>query len=299
MATFEKVRPDAVLIELYPFGRRAFRDELIPLLVACNAAQVPVFVSLRDLLVDKGRADRIAETVQLVRAHVAQVLVHGDPRFLRLEESFPAAAEIADRIAYTGYVVNAPAAAPARTGAGPAAGTEVLVSAGGGAVGRALLDAALAARPLTRLSGVPWRLVTGPQIPATDFRALEAAAPAGVAVERFRADFQELLACCRISVSQAGYNTLMELLSAGTRAVVVPFADGGESEQTFRARRLAARGLLELVEADALTPAALAAAIDRADAKPRGTGLAPIDLDGARQTAALLRAHLGLAPTRS
>jgi predicted glycosyltransferase len=92
----------------------------------------------------------------------------------------------------------------------------------------------------------------------------------------------------------------MELLSAGTRAVVVPFADGGESEQTFRARRLAARGLLELVEADALTPAALAAAIDRAAAIPRRStndGATPIDLDGARKTAALLRAHL--APARS
>jgi predicted glycosyltransferase len=299
MATFEKVRPDALLIELYPFGRRAFRGELIPLLVASNAAQVPVFVSLRDLLVDKGRADRVAETVRLVRTHIAQVLVHGDPRVLRLEDSFPAAAEIADRIVYTGYVVNAPvpgrAPGHAPGDAGPVSDGEILVSAGGGAVGRTLLDAALAARPLTRFAAEPWRLVTGPQIPDADFRALVAAAPAGVAVERFRPDFQELLARCRISVSQAGYNTLMELLSAGTRSVVVPFADGGETEQTVRARRLAARGLLELVEAEALSPAALAAAIDRAGAKPRRSavdGRAPIDLDGARQTAALLRAYL-------
>ncbi|MDZ4735962.1 MAG: glycosyltransferase [Rhodospirillaceae bacterium] len=309
MAIFDVLKPDLVLIELYPFGRRAFRSELNALLDACKMARIPVFVSLRDLLVDKGRADRVAETVRLVRDHVAKVLVHGDPQFLRLEQSFPAASEIADRIAYTGYVVNrpmsgsaaAPAAAPggspARSGTpSPAAAAEVLVSAGGGAVGRRLLETALAARPLTRLADAPWRLVTGPQIPDADFRALAAAAPKGVALERFRADFQQILACCRVSVSQAGYNTLMEILSAGTRSVVVPFADGGESEQTVRARLLAARGLLELVEADALTPASLAAAIDRADEKPRGTGAAAIDLDGARQTAALLRQHLAGRP---
>ncbi|MEX0810530.1 MAG: glycosyltransferase [Dongiaceae bacterium] len=314
MQIFESLKPDLVLIELYPFGRRAFRTEINPLLVACTAARIPVFVSLRDLLVDKGRADRAAETVRLVRDHVAKVLVHGDPKFLRLEQSFPAAAEIADRIAYTGYVVNRPPAGmeaatsespprparPAPKGGRPAdmpAGSgEVLVSAGGGAVGRLLLETALAARPMTRLAGVPWRLVTGPQIPVADFRALHAAALPGVVpgitVERFRADFQKMLAACRVSVSQAGYNTLMEILSAGTRSVVVPFADGGESEQTVRARLLAARGLLELVEADALSPASLAAAIDRADTKPRGTALAAIDLDGARQTAAILRDHL-------
>lgn len=301
MAIFDALKPDLVLIELYPFGRRAFRSELNALLDACKAARIPVFVSLRDLLVDKGRADRVAETVRLVRDHVAKVLVHGDPQFLRLEQSFPAASEIADRIAYTGYVVNrpmpgsaaAPGGSPARSGTpSPAATAEVLVSAGGGAVGRRLLETALAARPLTRLADAPWRMVTGPQIPDADFRALAAAAPKGVALERFRADFQQILACCRVSVSQAGYNTLMEVLSAGTRSVVVPFADGGESEQTVRARLLAARGLLELVEADALTPTSLAAAIDRADAKPRGSGPAAIDLDGARQTASLLRQHL-------
>ncbi|MEX2296682.1 MAG: glycosyltransferase [Dongiaceae bacterium] len=296
MAIFDALQPDLVLIELYPFGRRAFRTELNALLVACTAARIPVFVSLRDLLVDKGRADRVAETVRLVRDHVAKVLVHGDPQFLRLEQSFPAAAEIADRIAYTGYVVNRPPEGLTAGSPAPIPTGEVLVSAGGGAVGRLLLETALAARPLTRLAAAPWRLVTGPQIPDSDFRVLEAAAPKGVALERFRADFQQILACCRVSVSQAGYNTLMEILSAGTRSVVVPFADGGESEQTVRARLLAARGLLELVEADALTPASLAAAIDRADAKPRGTGLAAIDLDGARQTAALLRHHLAGRP---
>lgn len=291
MQAFERARPDIVLIELYPFGRRAFRTELTPLLEACERARprIPVAVSLRDILVDKGRADRVAETVAIVRAHVDRVLVHGDPSLFRLDETFAAANEIAEKISYTGYVVNR---MPPR---GQPSG-EVLVSAGGGVVGRGLLECALAARKLTRLADAPWRIVTGPQLPDADLAAIrtQAAGMANMAIDRYRPDFQALLAGCRVSVSQAGYNTLMEILAAGTRAVVVPFAEAGETEQTSRARRLAARGLIGLVEAAELTPAALAAAVDAAEARKPAPNPA-IDLDGARKTAIFLRQTLDAA----
>jgi predicted glycosyltransferase len=80
-------------------------------------------------------------------------------------------------------------------------------------------------------------------------------------------------------------------LQAKARAVVVPFAAGDESEQTLRATLLAERGLLEVVEEAALTPATLAAAIDRASARPRPPSGA-IDLDGARRSAELLHQWL-------
>jgi predicted glycosyltransferase len=296
LAAFVNAQPDVVLIELYPFGRRAFRAELTPLLDDCAAARprVPVAVSLRDILVEKGRPDRVAETVRIVRAQIGRVLVHGDPALFRLDETFPAAAEIADRISYTGYVVNRLPPPVRPTG-------EVLVSAGGGVVGRGLLECALAARKLTRLAGAPWRLVTGPQLPDADLAAIraQAARMENVSVDRYRPDFQALLAGCTLSVSQAGYNTLMEILAAGTRAVVVPFAEAGETEQTLRARRLAERGLVGLVEADALSPSALAAAIDAAAARPaaRGPQSPAIDLDGARKTALLLRGLLEAGAT--
>ena len=126
----------------------------------------------------------------------------------------------------------------------------------------------------------------------TNFRELArlAAGDTGIALERARADFTTLLANCELSVSQAGYNTLMEIVQARARCVVVPFAGGHETEQTLRARCFAERGLLELVEESALTPGALAAAIDRAARKPRPAPGA-IDLDGARRSAALIARH--------
>jgi len=88
-------------------------------------------------------------------------------------------------------------------------------------------------------------------------------------------------------VSQGGYNTVMEILDCGARAVVVPFAGGNESEQTLRAHLLAERGRIEVVEESTLAPATLAAAVDRAvrgPAPPRDE----INLDGAGNGAELL-----------
>ena len=286
LAAFERVAPDAVLIELYPFGRRPFRFELRPLLEAAAARQPrpAILCSVRDILVSRDDPQRTAEIVDIIRRRFDQVLVHGDPQLIEFGATFAGANEIAAQLRYTGYVVGEPPEAVAsEAGAG-----EILVSAGGGAVGAPLLRAAIAARPLTRAADRPWRLIAGPNLPEPDFRALAAAAGPDIVIERFRNDFQSLLRNCRLSVSQAGYNTVMELLAAGARAVVVPFAEGGETEQMLRARILAERGLLEVVDArDLAGPEAgarLATAIERALAAPRPE-LGALALDGGRRTA--------------
>ena len=137
LAAFEVERPDLVLVEMFPFGRRQFAFELLPLLEAAKARGLPTAVSLRDILVAKSKPERIAETVAVVRRLVDRVLVHGDPRLVGLEATFAGAAEIADRMVYTGYVAEAalPGMGPGTPARGAAEGAEILVSAGGGAVG--------------------------------------------------------------------------------------------------------------------------------------------------------------------
>ena len=70
-------------------------------------------------------------------------------------------------------------------------------------------------------------------------------------------------------MSQAGYNTVVEGLAGGARMVLVPFAAGGEDEQTRRALRLAGWASPSTSPRHALSPPALAAAIDRVAARPR------------------------------
>ncbi len=152
-------------------------------------------------------------------------------------------------------------------------------------MGRQLLWTALAARPLCRLHSHPWRLLAGINVSDAALTELQALAreQTGVVVERYRADFAQLLGQCRLSISQAGYNTVMEILQARVPAVVVPFAGGSETEQTLRARLLAERGALHLLEEPDLEPHALARAIDRAAAVAHRP--ASVDLDGAANAA--------------
>ena len=289
LETFRAARPHALIIELFPFGRRQMRFELLPLLDAAHAASPrPLIVSsVRDVLGQRDPAKQ-DEMLALFERYFDHALVHGDPRFLDFGQTFRHGAKLGERLHHTGFIVDRSASPglPGDAGAG-----EVLVSAGGGAVGARLLETAIRARPLTNLSSRRWRLLSGVNLDAAKFAELARlagyAGAGAVIVERSRSDFRALLQNCAVSVSQAGYNTVMEILDCGTRAVIVPFAGGKETEQTLRAHLLAERGRIEVVAEDALEPARLAAAIDRA-ASRAAPGPSPIDLDGARKSADLI-----------
>ena len=281
---FHAADPDLVLIEMFPFGRWQFRFELLPLLQAARG-RAQVVCSVRDILVAKSEPSRLAAIVDTVERHFATVLVHGDPDFIPLDETFAPARQIAHKLRYTGYVAPEPPACAMDESA-----AAVIVSAGGGGTGGALMRAALAARPLSPLAAATWRFLTGPSLSDRERTAL--APQPGVVIEPARPDFRALLAAAALSVSQAGYNTVMDLLTCRTRSVLVPFSSHGQTEQALRARRLAERGWAEVVAEEELTPARLAAAIGRALAndahRPDG-----IDLDGARRSAAILAGLIG------
>ncbi len=214
------------------------------------------------------------------------MLVHGDPALIRLEASFPEAAQIPDRLVYTGYVGSAKQPVGVDRRKRDVGGDEVLVSAGGGAVGGALLATALEARRRGCLADLRWRFLAGPNLPQAEFAALTDGLPDRVVLERYRGDFPELLQSCRVSISQAGYNTVLDILAARAAAVVVPFAAGRETEQRLRAERLAAKGVLEMVDERDLSPDRLAVAVERAiAASPTAVS---IDTGGASRTARLL-----------
>jgi len=278
-------RADALLIELFPFGRRQMRFELVPLLEdAKRVTKRPLVVcSVRDII--QAKPEREESVLELVERHFDRVLVHGDPRVAGFERSFALAARLGERVQYTGYVVDEPPGVPA-SGRG-----EVLVSAGGGAVGRKLLLAAMRAREATLLRAATWRVLAGIHCSEADFRELARAAADGIVLERNREDFPALLGHCALSISQAGYNTVAEILRARARAVLVPFAGSGESEQPLRAELLAERGAATVVAETALTPENLAGAINRAARAPQPPADL-VDLNGARRSAELLQEWL-------
>jgi predicted glycosyltransferase len=296
--TFKAVQPDIVMVEMFPFGRSQIAQEFIALIEAARAARPRPWIvsSVRDIIATKRSAARYEEMADQVMRWFDAVLVHGDPNLLPLEESFPPAGRLADLLHYTGYVLSP---APAREApAGPDREGEVLVSAGGGAFGAALMWAALEAHvdPALdpALAQAPWRLLTGPNIADDEAKRLLARAGPGVTIERMRPDFRRLLAQARASVSQCGYNTSMEVMAAGTPAVLVPFGQGRQTEQNRRAAALAGLDRVEMVAEAKLDGATLAAALNRAAARSPAAHAADsaIDMSGAATTARLMRRWL-------
>jgi predicted glycosyltransferase len=278
LAAMETVQPDVLVIEAYPFGRRQMRFELIPLLEAAKAKPKSPIVasSVRDILQESRKAGRAEETIGLIERFFDLVLVHGDPRFARFEDTFPQAARIAERIVYTGLVAGEASTSPDRF--------DVVVSAGGGIVGRKLIQAAAEAAPHLMARWPRWCIITGPNFPQPEQSAVAAGLPPGVSLETFRPDFPGLLANAELSVSQAGYNTVCDILRARCRAVLIPFAEGGETEQSDRAERLEKLGIAVVAREERLTAESLARAMLAAP-KPAGHA---INLNGARETARLL-----------
>lgn len=288
-AVFDEFIPDALLTELFPFGRRPMRFELLPLLANIRQRQPRplVFCSVRDILVDRTKPERDLDSIAWLQELYDYALIHGDPGVVPFEKTFPLAERIRDQLHYTGYIVeqhNVP-----RTEAGK---DEVLVSAGGGAVGMPLFRTAVAARPLSAARDKPWRILVSPHEDPASVAALREQAGAGVTIETVRPDFPGMLRHCLLSISKAGYNTVMETLSSGARAVVIPFAGGEETEQALRANLLAERGLLQVLREADLSPAVLAQRIDQALTMPKVAGNS-IRLDGAVQTVQLVGNLLG------
>ena len=85
LAAYAAAKPQVLITELYPFGRRMMAFELLLLLtVAKDAATPPLIVSsVRDILATP-KPERMAATCDLVRRYYDLVLVHGDPAVIPL-----------------------------------------------------------------------------------------------------------------------------------------------------------------------------------------------------------------------
>ena len=155
-----------------------------------------------------------------------------------------------------------------------------------------LLKTAIDARPLSNLNRHTWRLLAGQGIDAHSFEQLQKTAGKGIIVERNRSDFQALLKQSAVSVSQAGYNTVCDILRTGARAVMVPFSDADEVEQSLRARLLQQHHRVISLEQHTLTAESLATAVDLAIDMPQPS--IDMRMDGANVSAGLLQEWLSV-----
>jgi predicted glycosyltransferase len=286
-----QTRPAVLLVELFPFGRKKFAAEILPMLRQARrqpGGPARVVCSLRDILVD-ARPDQQHHDDRarwLCDRYFDAVLVHADPALARLEDSFRPRRAMQTPVHYTGYVV------PQRpVVAGQRRGDHLLVSAGGGIVGEALFQAALQARQhLLATTGqrLPLRIVAGPFLPEPAWQRLQQQTAGLPDVELLRQvpDMVAEMRQARASLSQCGYNTALDIVCAAVPALVVPYATDTENEQTVRAQRLAERRAMQWLDPGRLQPEPLAQALQSLlEFRPSPSALA---LDGAAASARVL-----------
>jgi len=294
--TFRQQRPDVFLLELYPFGRKAFRFELDPILEAIVQGELPpckVCCSVRDILVEK--ADPVSyenRVIEALNRWFDAVFVHSDPEWISLGETFSRMDDIAIPVRYTGFVAEKPEP-DCRMHSRRLQGLEdrdrlVVVSAGGGQVGGELCECAVQAfRYLDAAEG--WRgiVFTGPFLEENRFQSIQQLAPPHVKVERFTPSFLSVLCASDISISMAGYNTCMNLLATGVKALVLPFSQN--REQGMRAKRFAEKGFVGILSQADLKPDRMAERLLEAE-RSWPDRAPPPRLDGASETVKCIEA---------
>lgn len=295
LALFFELAPEVLLIEMFPFGRKRFARELLPVLTANRERQHPALTlcSLRDILVEKEDQGKFEKKVLAwLNPYFDGVLVHSDPALIRLDQTFDRVADIACPLHYTGYVAEGsklPDRAEARRALGLAAGeTMILASAGSGTVGGELLLATVAASILLARQ-LPHRLVMfhGPHADQDLRRHLFelAAGHRHITIADFTPRFVDNVLAADLSVSMAGYNTTMNLLACRTPGLLYPFEQN--REQRMRLSALVAGGYLQLLERVELAAEPLAGRLRQALQTP-ATKTVPLKLDGDRESAAII-----------
>jgi predicted glycosyltransferase len=281
-------KPDVLLIELFPFGRKKFAGELIALLEDARALSTPpvVVCSLRDILVERNQHhDELA--CHRANRYFDAVLVHSDAGFVRLEESFHPCSPLKVPVHYTGFVTR-----EKKEDAEPQARREprIVVSAGGGLVGEGLLRAAIQAYEFVSAPNKPeMRIIGGPFIPEELWQNLEEIARRKQGISLFRSvpDLGVELRSAAASISQCGYNTAMDILCSRVPALVVPFSGDKQDEQMNRARRLERLGALRVLEPERLDAQTLAAEVEHLlDFQPSAIEL---NMNGVENTAQVLK----------
>lgn len=288
---FQQNQPEIFITELYPFGRKAFKFELDPVLKAIKNGSLPkciCYSSVRDILVEKtdGREKFERRVVLTLNDYFQGVLIHADPNVIQLETTFSHLNDINIPLHYTGFVTKR---------ATKEGGHEVrkklqlnpedkliIASIGGGNVGGGLLLAVLQAFRLLKVSNkIHLQLFCGPYCEPDLYQELTTYIQENISVDRFTDAFPDWLAAADLSISMAGYNTCMDLIQSGVPGLVYPFQQN--REQSLRANKLSKQAPISVLTEHQLEPEFLSQRMQ--DQMQKAKSLSTINLDGAENTA--------------
>jgi predicted glycosyltransferase len=273
-----RFNPDLMVVDKRASG---IDSELLPTLHALreNGRSTKLALGVRDILDEPERTRKVLASngsFEVINEFYDEVWIYGSKGIFDTTKEYGFPESVVRKTFYCGYLKR-----PTVVAKRPDGPPRILVTTGGGGDGSDLIEAYLAGlSTLPRNVALRSTVIFGPQMPQERRLSLLRRFDymADVNFLEFEADITNLYAESDLVVSQAGYNTVCELLSFSRRAILVPRSEPVR-EQLIRARLLAERGFFECLEPQDLTPETLISKVLEALNSPT-TPASDVDLDG-------------------
>lgn len=302
---FDRVKPDCLITEFFPFGRHKLFFELLPLLehVKASSPETKIVSSIRDVIGRKTLNQESDIICQLIDRYFDLILCHSDPAFQRFSDNFPRHKELKCEVKYTGFVaqeleenlqksnkldldidVDKPF---------------IIASVGGGRLGYELLETVIkSGKILAQKIPHNIHIYTGPFMPDEQFFKLQKASlkQTNIKLKRYTSRLVEYMKQAELSISLSGYNTTMNILRTGVRSIVAPIGHySQDNEQLIRTKKLEELGIVEFVDPTSLEANHLAGKIiDALNQKRIKNSARCFDLEGGQNTLTILEEFLGV-----
>lgn len=262
LATAKTFRPDLFIVDKEPHG---LKKEVLPTLewLKAESPETTTILGLRDILDDDltirrdWRDKGVYETLERL---YDQIWVYGDQDIYDPISHYQIPETVRHKVTFTGYIP--------RKGLSDRVWSKVrkryrildtdpfvLVTTGGGGDGKEVLEHYLALHDYYPTS-LPFKsiIITGPFMPKRDRTHIqEHAKQLGIKTLPFHPRMEELMKAADLVISMGGYNTICEILTQKTPALIIP-RETPRKEQRIRATCLKARGLLDYIPWNEVTP---------------------------------------------
>lgn len=262
LATAKTFKPDLFIVDKEPLG---LKKEVLPTLewLKKEGQKCKTVLGLRDIM-DESKVTRKDWREKDIYNHLEklydEIWVYGNKEIYDSISQYNIPKTIHPKVQFTGYIKRKSVSLGKKTSVRKRYrilndDVFVLVTTGGGGDGSEVLEHYLDMHDFYPTS-LPLKsiIITGPFMPKKTREMIRKKAKKfGIKTLPFHAKIEELMAAADIVVSMGGYNTICEILSQKTPALIIP-RESPRKEQLIRAESLQGVGLIDYIPWKKVTP---------------------------------------------
>jgi predicted glycosyltransferase len=264
-ATAKAFKPHLFIVDKEPLG---LKQEVLPTLKWLKRCmpETRTILGLRDIMDDAATVQedwKRKGVYEILHQLYSEIWVYGNQSFYDPIREYAIPGRISEKMLFTGYI---PRKIPGKKATKQLRKEQglvndeklVVVTTGGGGDGFAVMDTYLSMLE-SASSSLPFKsvLITGPFMAEQETKeVIERARRLGVRTYQFCRIMEKMLAAADLVVSMGGYNTVCEILSQGTPALIIP-REVPRKEQLIRAQVLYHHKLVDYIPWNSFSPVTL------------------------------------------